>query len=334
MQFKQEKTVLVTGGAGYVGSQTCKHLARSGYLPVTLDDLSTGHKRMVRWGPLEVGAVGDRALLSSLCKKFQPIAVIHCAAAMEVGESVRDPAKYYEKNVVDTLRMLEVMVEEGVENLVFSSTCATYGEVDSLPITENTPQLPINPYGWSKYMSEQMMKDFSKAYGLRYAFFRYFNVAGADEEGEVGEEHDPPCHVIPILFDVALGKRESFHLFGTDYPTRDGTCIRDYIHVMDLADAHLKGMRHLLEGKGSVTLNLGSEKGVSVKELIAVTKQVTGKSIPVQEAPRRPGDAPELVAESAKARKLLGWQASHSSLEKILKTAWDYHLSVQVQPKV
>jgi len=325
MQSEQGQAVLVTGGAGYVGSHTCKHLARSGYLPVTLDDLSKGHEKMVRWGPLEVGTVGDRELLSLLFKKYQPIAVIHCAAATEVGESVTDPAKYYEKNVVDTLRLLETMVNAGVKNLVFSSTCATYGDVQSVPITEGTPQLPINPYGWTKYMGEQMMKDFSEAYGLRYAFFRYFNVAGADEEGELGEEHDPPCHVIPILFDVAAGKRERFHLFGTDYPTRDGSCIRDYIHVMDLADAHLKGMKYLLENQDNVILNLGSENGVSVKELVEVTEEVTGQTIPIHEAARRPGDAPELVAESTKAREVLGWTPHQSSLENILRTAWNYH---------
>lgn len=324
------RKVLVTGGAGYIGSQVCKQLQRAGYEPVTLDNLSKGRKESVRWGPLEVGDIADRAFVGKVLKMHRPIGVIHLAAFTDVGESVQRPDKYYRNNVVGTLSLLEELKEHQIKTFIFSSTCATYGDVKKVPIDEETPQLPINPYGWTKLFDEQIIKDFREAYGLRYGLLRYFNVAGADLDGELGEEHQPPCHVIPIIFDAVVGKTPHFSLFGDDYDTADGTCIRDYIHVADLAEAHVKALEYLLKHDEGIILNLGSGKGFSVKELIDSTEKIVGKKVPLRLVPRRPGDAPELVADPSKAKRLIGWQARHSDIDTILTTAWQWHSQVTV----
>jgi UDP-glucose-4-epimerase GalE len=320
------RTVIVTGGAGYIGSQVCKQLHQAGYLPVALDNLSKGRREAVRWGPLEEGDVGDCSFVTQVLLKHKPVGVIHLAASTDVGESVRQPGLYYQNNTAGTLSLLRAMQEQAVRVLIFSSTCATYGDVKEVPITESTPQWPINPYGWSKLFGEQMIRDFRHASGLRFALLRYFNVAGADLDGELGEDHDPPSHVIPILFDVVTGRGGSqFRLFGEDYATPDGTCVRDYIHVADLADAHIKALEYLLQNDEGLALNLGSGSGFSVKQLITEAEKVIGKQIPIQNCPRRPGDAPTLVADSQLATRVLGWKPQHSDLETILTTAWRWH---------
>lgn len=321
----QTKKVLVTGGAGYIGSQVCKLLHQAGYEPVTIDNLSKGRREAVRWGPLEVGDICDREFVSKVIKTHRPIGVIHFAANTEVGDSVFHPEKFYQNNVVGTLRLLEAMLENDLRAIVFSSTCATYGDVAKIPIMEDCPQKPINPYGWTKLMDEQMIKDFREAHGFRYTIFRYFNVAGADIDGELGEEHQPPCHVIPIIFDAVIGKTKEFCVFGTDFPTPDGTGVRDYIHVCDLADAHIRALEHLQTHDAALELNLGSEKGFSVKELIQHTEKISGKKVPVKNVARRAGDAPCMIADSSKAKKVLGWKPSHSDIDTILKTAWQWH---------
>ncbi len=322
---KSTKKVLVTGGAGYIGSQVCKLLHRAGFEPVTLDNLSKGKREAVRWGPLEVGDICDKEFVSKVIKTYRPIGVIHFAANTEVGDSVIHPEKFYQNNVVGTLRVLEAMVENDVRVIVFSSTCATYGDVVKMPINEETPQQPINPYGWSKLIDEQLLKDFRTAHQLRFTAFRYFNVAGADLDGELGEEHQPPCHVIPIIFDAVIGKTKEFSILGTDYPTPDGTGIRDYIHVVDLAEAHIKAFEFLLTHDEGLAINLGSGHGFSVKELIEHTEKITGKKVPFKNEPRRLGDAPTMVADSAKALKILGWKSQHSDIDTILRTAWKWH---------
>lgn len=320
------KKVLVTGGAGYIGSQVCKLLRRAGYEPVTLDNLSNGRKDVVRWGPLEVGDIADRAFVAKVLKTHNPIGVLHFAAFTDVGESVHRPEKYYQNNVMGTLNLLEVLREHKINNIIFSSTCATYGDVQKVPIDENTPQRPINPYGWTKLFGEQIIKDFRQAYGMRFALLRYFNVAGADLDGDLGEDHQPPVHVIPIIFDGAVGRKPHFSLFGDDYATPDGTCIRDYIHVVDLAEAHIRALEYLQTHDEGIEINLGSGKGFSVKELITHTEKIIGKKVPVQIVPRREGDAPTLVADASRAKKVLGWTARHSDIDTILKTAWQWHL--------
>jgi UDP-glucose-4-epimerase GalE len=279
----------------------------------------------VKWGPLEVGDIADTARLTEVMKKHAPQAVMHFAAFAYVGESVRDPAIYYRNNVVGTLSLVDAMRAAGVNRLVFSSTCATYGVPDRVPVVEESAQNPINPYGRSKLMMEQIFADYGRAYDLRFMCLRYFNAAGADPEGELGEDHDPEPHLIPIVLEVAAGRRASVSIFGTDYPTRDGTCVRDYIHVTDLAQAHALALRHLLSGGESVNLNLGNGAGYSVREVIDTAEKVTGKKITVEYGPRRPGDPPELVGSAEKARALLGWKPEYASLESILGTAWGWH---------
>ncbi len=320
------KRVLVTGGAGYVGSQVCKLLSQAGFEPVTIDNLSKGRREAVRWGPLEVGDICDRSFVSRVIKTYQPIGVLHFAANTEVGESVFRPDIFYENNVVGTLRLLEAMQENGLNVLVLSSTCATYGDVQDIPVKESAPQKPINPYGWTKLMCEQLLRDFRIAYKLRYVAFRYFNVAGADLDGELGEEHQPPCHVIPIIFDAAVGRTPYFSVFGTDYPTPDGTGIRDYIHVVDLADAHIRALKYLLDHDEAHELNLGSEHGFSVKQLVEETQKISGKKVPVRYVARRAGDAPCLIADSHKALEVLGWKPTHSDITTIMRTAWQWHV--------
>jgi UDP-arabinose 4-epimerase len=317
--------VLLVGGAGYIGSHTAKYLAQRGFLPVVYDDLSRGHREAVKWGPLEIGDIADRARLAEVLARHQPRAVVHFAAFAYVGESVGDPGLYYRNNVAGTISLLEAMRAAGVRHLVFSSTCATYGVPESVPLVEESPQNPINPYGRTKLMIEQVLADYARAYDFRAICLRYFNAAGADPDGEIGEDHDPEPHLIPLVLAAAAGRRPSVSIHGTDYPTRDGTCVRDFIHVTDLAQAHALALRHLLGGGAGVNLNLGNGAGYSVREVVAAAEKVTGKKIPVSLEPRRPGDPPELVGSAAKARALLGWQPEYPSIETILATAWAWH---------
>jgi UDP-arabinose 4-epimerase len=319
------KTILVTGGAGYIGSHACKALAQAGHVPVAFDNLVYGHRSAVRWGPLEVGDIADRDRLDAVIAHYRPDAVMHFAAYAYVGESVTDPARYYRNNVAGTLTLLEALVRHGVERIVFSSTCATYGIPERTPIDEAHPQQPINPYGASKLMIERMLRDFDVAYGLRSVSLRYFNAAGADPAGEIGEDHDPETHLVPLALQAALGQREALQVFGTDYPTPDGSCIRDYVHVSDLAQAHVLALDYLADGGASLALNLGTGRGHSVFEVIEAARVVSGRDIPVVLAGRREGDPPVLMAVADKARAVLGWQPVYTELEETLRHAWDWH---------
>lgn len=321
-------SILVTGGAGYIGSHTVLALKRAGYEVIILDNLVYGHRDLVEQ-VLQVelieGDTGDRTLLDDLFKTRKIDAVMHFSAYAYVGESVTDPAKYYRNNVVGTLTLLEAMLAASIKKFVFSSTCATYGVPEFVPIPENHPQNPINPYGATKLMVERILSDFDIAYNLKSVRFRYFNAAGADRDGSLGEDHNPETHLIPLVLLTALGKRESISIFGTDYPTPDGTCIRDYIHVSDLADAHVLGLEYLLKGSESEVFNLGNGSGFSVKEVIAAAEDVTGMVISVQECDRRPGDPPALIGTSEKARKILGWQPQYPGIKDIVAHAWQWH---------
>lgn len=320
--------VLVTGGAGYIGSHAVSALQQAGYRPIVLDDLSYGHRELVEGGlgaELVVGDICDRALLDDLFSRYPVEAVMHFAAFIAVGESVSDPAKYYRNNVAGTLALLEAMVAADVKKIVFSSTCALYGNPKFVPITEDHPQDPISPYATSKQMVEKMLADFDQAYGLKSVRFRYFNAAGADPEGRLGEDHNPETHLIPLVLMAALGKRSAITIFGTDYPTEDGTCVRDYIHVTDLAQAHVLGLKYLQQGGESEVFNLGNGSGFSVRQVIEAAREVTGRDIPIVESERRPGDPPILVGSSAKAQKVLGWQSQYADLTQILSHAWQWH---------
>lgn len=321
-------TILVTGGAGYIGSHAVQALQKSGYDVVILDNLVYGHRDIVENAlkvELIVGDTGDCTLLDNLFSSRNIAAVMHFAAYAYVGESVTDPAKYYRNNVVGTLTLLEAMVAANVKKFVFSSTCATYGVPETVPIPEDHPQDPINPYGASKLMVERILADFDIAYNFKSVSFRYFNAAGADPNGLLGEDHNPETHLLPLVLMAALGKRESVSIFGTDYPTPDGTCIRDYIHVCDLADAHVLGLEYLLNGGNSNIFNLGNGSGFSVKEAIDAAREITGKEIKAIECDRRPGDPPMLVGSSEKARKILGWQPQYADIKTILTHAWNWH---------
>ncbi len=311
------ETILVTGGAGYVGSHACKALARAGYRPVAYDSLIRGHREAVRWGPLVQADLADAKRLTDTIKRFEVAAVLHFAAFAYVGESVEEPGLYFRNNVANTLTLLEAMRTSAVRHIVFSSTCATYGVPERVPITESAPQRPVNPYGESKLMVERMLHWYGAAHGLTHAALRYFNAAGADPEGEIGEDHEPETHLIPLVLQAAMGQRARIDVLGTDYPTPDGTAIRDYIHVQDLADAHIRAVQLLLRGGLSISH--------SVREVIAAAERVTGRRAPRREAPRRFGDPPVLVADPSRARELLGWTAKHSDLDTILKTAWAWH---------
>lgn len=319
------QTVLVTGGAGYIGSHACKALAHAGYLPVSYDSLEHGHAEAVRWGPLEQGNIADRARLDEVITRHRPLAVMHFAAYAYVGESVSDPGKYYRNNVAGSLTLLEALRDHGIAACIFSSTCATYGVPQRLPLTEDHPQQPINPYGASKLMVERMLGDFDAAHGLRSISLRYFNAAGADPEGETGESHDPETHLIPLVLDAAAGTRPSVTVYGSDYDTADGTCIRDYIHVSDLADAHVLAMRALLDGAKTTAYNLGNGAGFSVHEVIDCARRVTGRDIAVAEGARRPGDPAVLVGDAHRIRTELGWSPRLADLEAIIATAWRWH---------
>jgi len=317
-------TVLVTGGAGYVGSHTAKALAQAGYQPVTVDNLGRGFAHAVRWGPLERGDILDRAFLDAAIRRWQPQAVLHFAAHSYVGESVTAPGLYYRNNVVGSLTLLEAMRDHAIANIVFSSTCATYGLPVRLPLSEDHPQAPINPYGASKLMVERLLADFGAAHGLRSVALRYFNAAGADPDGEIGENHDPETHLIPLAIGAALGTQPKLKIFGTDYATADGTCIRDYIHVTDLAAAHVAALRHLEAGGASVACNLGTGAGLSVRAILTEVERVAGRSVPAEEGPRRAGDPPELVADAARARQLLGWTPQCSDIASVISTAYQW----------
>jgi UDP-arabinose 4-epimerase len=317
--------IVLVGGAGYIGSHCAKYLSQQGYLPVVYDDLRRGHREAVRWGPLELGDIADQGKLTEVLRKYAPSTVMHFAAYAYVGESMTDPAIYYRNNVSGTLCLLDAMRAADVRRLVFSSSCATYGTPERVPIVEEEPQRPINPYGRSKLMVEQILADYGAAYGLNAVCLRYFNAAGADPDGEIGEEHEPEPHILPLVLAAAAGRRKAVSIFGTDYPTRDGTCVRDYIHVTDLAQAHFLAARYLHAGGASINLNLGNGQGYSVRELIETAEKVTGRPIPVEYGARRPGDPPELVGSAEKAREVLRWQPAHGSLEDIIRTAWAWH---------
>ncbi|WP_321343325.1 UDP-glucose 4-epimerase GalE [Breoghania sp.] len=317
--------VLVTGGAGYIGSHTCKALHAAGYTPVAFDNLVAGHREAVRWGPFEYGDVANRARLDEVLLTYRPRAALHFAAHAYVGESMANPGKYYRNNAVGSLTLLEALRDHGVRDLVFSSSCAVYGVPETVPITEDTPTDPINPYGMSKLVVERMLRDFQSAHDLRWVALRYFNAAGADPAGEIGEDHDPETRVIPLALFAAAGKCGAFRVFGSDYPTPDGTCIRDYIHVSDLAGAHVRALAALQAGLAPAALNLGVGHGSSVKDIICTVEQVTGLPVPVVNDARRPGDPAVLVADASQARRLLDWAPSHGSLAEIVETAWNWH---------
>jgi UDP-arabinose 4-epimerase len=316
------KRVLVTGGAGYVGSHACKALSRAGYLPVVYDNLSRGHAWAVKWGPLERGDLMNAARIGAALRKHRPLAVLHFAALAYVGESVEDPLRYYRNNVGGTMNLLEAMRNHGVDRLVFSSTCSVYGIPERVPIPERHAQRPVNPYGSSKRMVEQLLADSAPAYGLRSVSLRYFNAAGADPDGEAGEAHDPETHLIPLALDAAAARGRRLTIHGTDYPTRDGTCIRDYVHVADLADAHVLALGYLARKPVAAAFNLANGGGFTVREVIAAAERVTGRKIRVREGPRRPGDPPALVGDAAAARRRLGWKPRYRDLESIIGTAW------------
>ena len=319
-------TVLVTGGAGYIGSHVCKALKASGFEPVSVDNLVYGHEWAVQWGPLAKGDIRDGAFLDGVFASCRPVAVMHFAAFAYVGESVTDPEKYYQNNVAGTLSLLSAMRRHDCRRLVFSSTCATYGSPERLPLTEDCPQSPINPYGWSKLMMEQILRDFDRAYGISFAALRYFNAAGADRQGLIGEDHSPETHLIPLVCQAALGRIPHIEVFGTDYDTADGTCLRDYVHVDDLATAHLAALQRLLDGGGSRFLNLGAGKGVSVAEVIKAVEKVSGRPVPVRYGQRRAGDPHALYADASLAREVLGWSPVCSDIETIVDSAWRWHL--------
>ncbi|WP_170376474.1 UDP-glucose 4-epimerase GalE [Ruegeria atlantica] len=317
--------ILVTGGAGYIGSHACKALAQAGYTPVTYDNLITGWQDAVKFGPFEQGDLLDRARLDEVFAKYQPAAVMHFAALSQVGEAMSQPGRYWTNNVTGSLNLIEAAVAAGCLNFVFSSTCATYGEHDNVVLDEDTPQLPLNAYGASKRAIEDILHDFEAAYGLNHVIFRYFNVAGADPEGEVGEFHRPETHLVPLMLDAIDGKRDGLTVFGTDYDTPDGTCIRDYVHVCDLIDAHVLGLNWLEQGKGSRVFNLGTGSGFSVMEVIDHSKAVTNREVPYSIGPRRAGDCTKLVSGSVRAGQELGWTPKRSTLETMISDAWRWH---------
>lgn len=320
-----KKKILVTGGAGYIGSHTVKELASQEFDVIVLDNLSNGNHVLLDGVEYVTGDIGNSALVTRLLVDRNIDAVINFAALACVGESVSNPRKYYENNVVQSKVLLDAMIDADVKKIVFSSSCATYGIPESIPITECEKQWPVNPYGWTKLIFERMMHDYAEAYGLKYVSLRYFNAAGADADGSIGEMHDPETHVIPILLQNALEIRDGFSIFGTDYDTPDGSCIRDYIHVTDLADAHIKAIEYLFREQRSNQFNLGTGEGISVIELINAVERITGKKLNVTPMCRRTGDPAVLVADNSKAKNELGWIPVHSSIENIIKTAWDWH---------
>lgn len=319
--------ILLTGGAGYIGSHTAKRLSQSGFEPVTLDDLSAGHPWAVQWGPFIQGDLGDEKLIREVVAGYGIQAVLHFAAHTYVGESTTHPRKYFENNVTRTLSMLDTLIDCSVNKVIFSSSCAIYGDPERIPIDESHPQKPVNPYGESKLMVERILHWYDRAYGIKAACLRYFNAAGADPDGEIGEVHAPESHLIPLVMQAASGAIDSISVFGSDYPTPDGTAIRDYTHVCDLAEAHVLSLEHLLNGGGSVELNLGTGRGHSVLEVVQTVEEVSGCAVPVRLTERRPGDPPELVADASKAGKVLNWRPRFLDLPDVIKTAWAWHSS-------
>lgn len=315
--------VFITGGAGYVGSFCAKLLRERGFELLIYDNLSTGHRKAVPEKELIIGDLANKDLLFKVLDDFRPDAVMHFAASAAVGESIERPLMYYRNNVVNTINLLEVMEQLGIKKLIFSSSCAVYGPPQRVPITEDLPLNPISPYGWTKRMMEQVFSDCANAWGLGYAALRYFNAAGAASDGSLGEDHNPETHLIPIVLQVAIGKRECVTIFGDDYPTPDGTCIRDYIHVEDLAEAHFKALTKLQPSK-RIVVNLGTGKGYSVKQVIEVASAVTGRKIQTKVGPRRPGDSPILYADPTKAKEELDWQSRINRLEDIIASAWEW----------
>jgi UDP-arabinose 4-epimerase len=316
--------VLVTGGAGYIGSHVCKHLARKGIEPVVLDNLSRGHRDAVKWGPLVVGDVRNSRLLLEALQEYRPAAVMHFAALSYVGESVSNPDLYYDNNVSGTISLLNAMAKAGIRKLVFSSTCAVYGVPATLPIAEDAPHQPVSPYGRTKQIIETFLHDYSTSFGINYAALRYYNACGADENGEIGERHDPETHLIPRALMAAAGTIPHLDIYGTDYDTPDGTCIRDYIHVTDLAEGHVRALEHLNDTSSDLAVNLGVGNGLSVYQVLAAIEEVTGKKVPIRVQARRAGDPPALFAEPTKAREVLGFAATRSDIRHIVRTAWNF----------
>lgn len=317
--------ILICGGAGYIGSHINKQLSKAGYDTIVFDNLVYGHREAVQWGNFVYGDLKNQNEIDAVFEKYKIETVFHFAAYAYVGESVENPEKYYYNNVVCTLNLLSAMKKYGCNRIVFSSTCATYGEPKTIPISEDMPQNPINPYGKTKLMVEHIFKDYAKAYGLQFVVLRYFNAAGADPDGEIGEKHNPETHLIPLVLDAAGGQRPDIKVFGTDYDTPDGSCIRDYIHVYDLAAAHQQAMHYLEEGGKSDFFNLGNERGTSVLEIIDAAKKITGKEFTVTITERRPGDPARLVGSSKRAREILGWRPKYTSIEDIIEHAWKWH---------
>jgi UDP-glucose-4-epimerase GalE len=318
--------VLVTGGAGYIGSHACKALKSAGFLPVTYDNLSRGHRELVRFGPLEEGDIRDGGRLADVFVRHRPVAVMHFAALAYVAESVAEPFLYYDNNFTGALTLIEATRNAGVEQFIYSSTCATYGAPERQPISEDTPQAPVNAYGRSKLMTEFALRDAGVAYGMRSVTLRYFNACGADPSGEVGEHHDPEPHLIPRVLAAAAGEIDAIDVFGTNYPTPDGTAVRDYVHVCDLADAHVASLLYLQAGGAPAALNLGTGRGHSVREVIDAAIRATGRNIPVRYGDRRAGDPPALIADASRARSALGFEPKWLDMEKIISSAWNWHL--------
>ena len=321
--------ILVCGGAGYIGSHVNKQLNREGYETIVFDNLVYGHREAVKWGTFIEGDLANEAEIEAVFSAHKIDAVFHFAAYAYVGESVTEPEKYYYNNVVNTLNLLKVMRRHSCKKLIFSSTCATYGEPEKVPITEDMPQNPINPYGMTKLTVERILKDYQKAYGLQSAVLRYFNAAGADPDGEIGESHHPETHLIPLVLDAASGKREDIKVFGTDYDTPDGSCVRDYIHVADLADVHIRALHYLEEGNPGDFFNLGNTIGTSVLEVVESVKRVTGREFTVTLSDRRQGDPARLVGSSDKARKVLGWEPKYGEIDVIVAHAWKWHQNAE-----
>ncbi|MEM5520896.1 UDP-glucose 4-epimerase GalE [Sulfitobacter sp. AS59] len=319
------ENVLVTGGAGYIGSHACKALAAAGFTPVTFDNFVTGWRDAVKFGPMVEGDLLNRAEIDAAFAEYKPVAVMHFAALSQVGDSMVQPGLYWRNNVQGSLNLIEAAVAANCKNFVFSSTCATYGDHDNVVLDENTVQLPINAYGASKRAIEDILRDFEVAHGLKNVIFRYFNVAGADPDGEVGEFHQPETHLVPLMLDAIDGKRDALTIFGTDYDTPDGTCIRDYVHVCDLIDAHVLGLNWLLDGKPSRVFNLGTGTGFSVREVIDRSREVTNRAVPIKEGARRPGDCTKLVSGSTRAAAELGWAPKRSTMSQMISDAWRWH---------
>ncbi len=319
--------VLVTGGAGYIGSHACKRLAEAGYEPVCFDNLSTGWQDAVKFGPFEQGDLCDRARIDEVIAKHKPEAVMHFAALSDVGQSVREPQLYWRNNVVGSMTLLDAVTAAGIGRFVFSSTCATYGEQDGVLLDETCAQSPINAYGGSKRAVEEMLRDYGKATGLAHVSFRYFNVAGADPDRQVGEFHRPETHLIPLALDAVRGRRDALTIYGTDYATRDGTCVRDYVHVMDLVDAHVRGLEYLADGGTETVFNLGTGHGFTVREVLEAVGEVTEQPVPMEEGARRPGDCTALVSGSTRAEEVLGWRPERSTLANMISDAWGWHQS-------